>query len=133
LSNINNYTPFNTLHGESLNEGIYSLSENNNSYFEGNTKNRKLTRTFEMRKIVNEEISKQKKYRNKVTFEPNYDKIILIYGLSFYHNNNIKNDVWWSSNELNKMRELVTSEVMYLRNMHPNWSISHCIREICKK
>jgi hypothetical protein len=76
---------------------------------------------------------KNKKTKNKVTFEPNYNKIILIYGLSFYNNNNIKNDVWWSSVELNKMREMVTNEVSYLRRIHPQWTISQCIREICKK
>lgn len=130
LSNVNNHT---SLHMYQY-KGIYSVSENNYTQFDQKPQSVDVRISF-TGPIQNNNVdkNKQKKGKNKVTFEPNYNKIIFIYGLSFYNNNNIKNDVWWSSNELNKMRELVTNEVMYLRNIHPTWSISHCIREICKK
>jgi len=76
---------------------------------------------------------KTKSGKNRVKFDPVCNKIIMIQGLSFYNENNIKKDVWWTFAELNTMRSLLTVEVNRTRMANPNWSIQQCIREICKK
>ena len=61
------------------------------------------------------------------------NKIIIINSRSFYNENDIKKDVWWTTAELNNMRNLLIAEVNRLKTMNPQWSVQHCIREICKK
>jgi hypothetical protein len=79
------------------------------------------------------ETKKIKSSKNRVKFDPVCNKIIIIQGLSFYNDNNIKKDVWWTFAELNSMRSLLYAEVNRMRMSNPNWSIQQCVREICKK
>lgn len=76
---------------------------------------------------------KTKPTKNRVKFSPVCNEIIMIQGLSFYNENNIKKDVWWTFAELNTMRSLLTAEVNRMKMFNPKWSIQQCIREICKK
>ena len=75
-----------------------------------------------------------KKHRSisqkKVNFEPKYDKIIIIQGLSFYNENNMKKDIWWSTTELNNMRQMATNEINRMKQLHPRWSVTQCIQEL---
>ena len=76
---------------------------------------------------------KIKSCKHRVKFEPMNNKIIIINSRSFYNENDIKKDVWWTTAELNNMRNLLIAEVNRLKTMNPQWSVQHCIREICKK
>ena len=71
------------------------------------------------------------KKNKKVNFETNCNKIIMIHGLSFYNENNIKKDIWWSIIELNTMRKMVTNEIIRLQRLNPKLSASDCIRTLC--
>jgi hypothetical protein len=71
------------------------------------------------------------KKNKKVNFETNCNKIILIHGLSFYNENNIKKDIWWSILELNTMRKMVTNEIIRMQRLNPKLSASDCIRTLC--
>ena len=68
--------------------------------------------------------------QKKVNFEPKYDKIIIIQGLSFYNENNMKKDIWWSTTEMNNMRQMVTNEINRMKRLHPRWSVTQCIQEL---
>ena len=68
--------------------------------------------------------------QKKVNFKPKYDKIIIIQGLSFYNENNMKKDIWWSTTEMNNMRQMVTNEINRMKRLHPRWSVTQCIQEL---
>lgn len=68
----------------------------------------------------------------KITFNNN-NNVILVAGKDFYTNNNIKNDVWWSSKELDFIRNMCTVEVSRIQRLNPNMSTAQCIKEICKR
>jgi len=85
---------------------------------------------FSVAKVDNK---KTKTNKNRVKFAPIFNKIIIIHGLSFYNENNIKKDIWWTVAELNTMRNLLIAEVNRLRMINPQRTIQQCIREICTK
>ena len=74
--------------------------------------------------------NKHRSIQKKVNFETKYNKIIIIQGLSFYNENNIKKDIWWSTTELNNMRQMVTNEINRMKRLHPHWSVTQCIQEL---
>jgi hypothetical protein len=68
----------------------------------------------------------------KITFN-NYNNVILVAGKEFYINNNIKNDVWWSSKELNFIRNMCSIEIARIQRNNPKMSPTECIKEMCKR
>ena len=69
--------------------------------------------------------------KNRVTFNQEHNKIILIHDLSFYIDNNIKQDIWWTFTEINTMRKFVSSEITRLKLINPKWTVQKCIHRIC--
>lgn len=67
----------------------------------------------------------------KITFE-NKNYIIFTVDKEFYANNNLKNSIWWSAQELMFIRNMVMSEAVRIQRSNPNLNIGQCIKEICK-
>jgi len=68
----------------------------------------------------------------KITFNNN-NNVILVEGKEFYINNNIKNDIWWSSKELDFIRNMCSIEVARIQRNNPNKPPAQCIKEMCKR
>ena len=67
----------------------------------------------------------------KITFE-NKNHVVFTVDKEFYTNNNLKNSIWWSAQELMFIRNMVMSEAVRIQRNNPNLNIGQCIREICK-
>lgn len=67
----------------------------------------------------------------KITFE-NKNRVVFTVDKEFYANNNLKNSIWWSAQELMFIRNKVMSEAVRIQRNKPNLNIGQCIREICK-
>lgn len=67
----------------------------------------------------------------KITFNKEI-YIITIHDKEYYKHNNLKNDIWWTSKELEYMRTLFMNEVARYHRMNPGLTISQCIKELCK-
>ena len=42
----------------------------------------------------------------------------------------MKKDIWWSTTEMNNMRQMVTNEINRMKRLHPRWSVTQCIQEL---
>jgi len=70
------------------------------------------------------------KIKKKVNIDTKYNKMIIIQGLSFYMENNMKKDMWWTATELNNIRKMFTNELTRMKRLNPQWSITQCIHEL---
>jgi len=59
-------------------------------------------------------------------------QIILTVDKEFYVNNNLKNSIWWSSQELLFIRNIVMTEAARIQRNNPKLNIGQCVKEICK-
>jgi len=50
----------------------------------------------------------------------------------FYLDNNLKNTVWWSAQELLFIRNMVMTDAVRIQRSNPKLKIAQCIKEICK-
>jgi hypothetical protein len=67
----------------------------------------------------------------KIKFEAENDVCFTV-DKEFYVNNNLKNTVWWSAQELLFIRNIVMTEAVRIQRNNPNLKIGQCIKEICK-
>jgi hypothetical protein len=67
----------------------------------------------------------------KISFE-NKNHVVFTVDKEFYINNNLKNSIWWSAQELLFIRNMVMTQAMRIQRNNPNLNIGQCIREICK-
>jgi hypothetical protein len=70
------------------------------------------------------------KKRSTVRFNPSNNETIFINGKDFYKNNNIKNQIWWSANELALIREIFINEIKKMNSLYPKLSTRECIFEL---
>lgn len=83
-------------------------------------------------------ILKKSKFNNlptinkKISFQ-NHNLVIIVMGKEYYVDNNIKNDIWWSSKELEFIRNMFKIEASKLQKNYPHMSMSQCIKELCKR
>ena len=133
------FTPasFQLLRSEKLRFSIKSEEEFRKSLLrDGRSQQQMIESTFGDRcslNYSNYDNKKTKMNKNRVKFDPVFNKIIIIHGLSFYNENTIKKDIWWTVAELNTMRNLLRAEVNRVRMINPQRTIQQCIREICTK
>ena len=69
--------------------------------------------------------NKKIKFDKKININFTFDK-------EFYVNNNLKNSIWWSAQELLFTRNIVMTEAARIQRKHPNLNIGQCVREMCK-
>jgi hypothetical protein len=67
----------------------------------------------------------------KITFG-NKNCVVFTVDNEFYANNNLKNSIWWSAQELMFIRNMVMREAFRIQRNNPNLNIGQCIKEICK-
>ena len=82
--------------------------------------------------LKKEKLINQQSKNKKISFK-NHNLVMIIACKEYYVDNNIKNDVWWSSKELEFIRNMFTIEVAKMQRNHPGMSVTQCIKEICKR
>ena len=75
-------------------------------------------------------LEKAEKDIKKIFTEEN--KVFYINGNDFYRFNNMKNDIWWSSDELKLFRDMFIEDVNRQKRSQPWLSHKECVHEICK-
>jgi len=68
-----------------------------------------------------------------VTFNQTKNKTVYINGKDFYKNNNIKNNIWWSPQELAFIRNMFTIEVQRECIKNPNKSYRDCVLDLINR
>lgn len=68
----------------------------------------------------------------KVKIFTEENKVFYINGNDFYRFNNMKNDIWWSSDELKLFRDMFIEDVNRQKRSQPWLSHKECVHEICK-
>jgi len=68
--------------------------------------------------------------KQHVKFNQNENKILYINGKDFYKQNNIKNKMWWSTQELTYIRDMFMIEVKRIKNKYPHKTQRECMLEL---
>lgn len=68
-----------------------------------------------------------------VSFNQTKNKTVYINGKDFYKNNNIKNNIWWSQNELAFIRNMFSIEVQRECARYPNKSQRDCVMDLINR
>jgi hypothetical protein len=67
----------------------------------------------------------------KIHFDTEND-VRFTFDKDFYLDNNLKNTVWWSAQELLFIRNIVMTEAVRIQRSNPKLKIGQCIKEVCK-
>ena len=72
-------------------------------------------------------------FQNRVRFNHNKNKTFYINGKDFYKTNDIKHQIWWSSQELNFIQNTFMMEVSKVNKKSPNKTRRECILELIRQ
>ena len=84
---------------------------------------------FMWRHMLNRPIIFTKK---RVKFNLDANEIFIIDDRSYYVENNLNKDVWWTAAEMNATRDSILIKAQILKIRNPLLSFQDCVREICK-
>jgi len=83
-------------------------------------------------KVSNSSLGLDKASQRKVKIFTEENKVFYINGNEFYRSNNMRNDIWWSSEELKRFRDMFMEEVSRHKRNQPWLSYKQCVEEVCK-